>query len=83
MKKSVLVRKIDSSFKFDDSDIVVQIARIIFRMDQDGDDVFFNVGVKFGFAIDIPFAQSDTEITGIVSVYSNQTENISKQRNQS
>lgn len=64
---SILVSEIDNSFEFDESDIVVEIARIVLGVNEDGDDVFFNVRIELGLAVDIPLAQSDAEIARIVS----------------
>ena len=38
-------------------------------MDDDGDDVLFDVRVKFRLAIDVPLAQTDAKITRSVSVF--------------
>lgn len=67
----VLVRKVDRAFKLYDSDIVVKVAWIVFRMNNNRDNVFLDVRVEFRFAVDIPFTQTHSQVTRSVSALSN------------
>ena len=51
--------EVEEAIKFDDGDVVVQIARVEVRVDGDGQDVQLNVGVELTVIVHVPFSQSD------------------------
>ena len=56
----ILVTVVDSSFKLDDGNIIIEIARIVFRVDNNRDNVPFHVWIKFRFSVDIPLSQTNS-----------------------
>lgn len=64
----ILVTKVDGSFKLDDGDIIVEVAWVVFRMNEDGDNIFFDMRIKFRLAIDVPLAQTNSQFSGSISV---------------
>lgn len=67
----VLVSKVNGSFELDDGNIIVKVAWIVFRMNNDGDYVFLDVRVEFRFAVNIPFTQTDSQVTRSISACQN------------
>ncbi len=57
---SILVTKVDNPFKLDDGNVIVEITRIVFRMDNNRDDVSFDMRIEFRLSVDIPLAQTNS-----------------------
>ena len=56
--------EVETAVQFDDSNVIVEVARVELRVVLDLQDVHLHVGVELGVAVDIPLAQPDSELLG-------------------
>ena len=56
---------VDISFESDQRDIVVEISRVEFVMDENVRGIKFGVSVEFGVVVHIPFSQTDPKASTI------------------
>lgn len=66
-----LVVEVDGAFESDESDVVVQVSWIVFRVDGHRHDVLFDVRIKLGLAVHVPLAESDAQVDRRVAVKTN------------
>jgi len=64
---NLLLSKVYVSFELDESDVVVQVSWVVFRMDDDADDILLYVRVEFRFTVDIPLSQTNSQVSRSVS----------------
>lgn len=58
--------EVEESVKFDDGNVVVQIAGVEVGVDGDGEDVQLNVGVELTVIVHVPFSQSDLMVESLL-----------------
>ena len=63
----LLLSKVYVSLELDESNVVVQVSWVVFRVDDDADDILLYVGVEFRFTIDIPLSQTNSQVSRSVS----------------
>ena len=64
---NLLLSKVYVSLELDESNVVVQVSWVVFRMDDDADDILLYVGVEFRFTVDIPLSQTNSQVSRSVS----------------
>ena len=64
---NLLLSKVYVSLELDESNVVVQVSWVVFRMDDDADDILLYVGVEFRFTVDIPLSQTNSQVARSVS----------------
>ena len=58
--------EVEESVKFDDGNVVVEIAGVEVGVDGDGQDVQLNVGVELTVIVHVPFSQSDLMVESLL-----------------
>lgn len=74
----LLVSEINGTVEPDQSNIIVQISWIVFRMNENRVDVLLNMWVEFRLSVNIPFAQTNPQITRSVSIVKKKIGNLIK-----
>jgi len=64
---NLLLSKVYVSLELDESNVVVQVSWVVFRMDDDADDILLYVRVEFRFTVDIPLSQTNSQVSRSVS----------------
>ena len=54
--------EVETAVQLDDSNVIVEVARVELRVVLDLQDVHLHVGVELGVAVDIPLAQPHPEL---------------------
>lgn len=75
--------EIDRMVEFEDGDIVVESASIKLGMYVNANDISFDIWIKFYVVIDVPFAQSSSQVTSGVSFHAMCSSNDVSRRDQS
>ena len=63
----LLVVEVDESFELEEGDVIVQVAGIVLRMDEDGNDVLLDLRIKFRLAVHVPLTQTNAQLKWLIS----------------